>query len=279
MEPPDEHPLDGVWVPLDPESPDLARRLNEAARMGATGAVLPWEGPRAPTVPEHQHLPLRVDLGGAPLRDGGPAIFAEAADLQADLLGLSVRSGDEALLREGLLTASRLDLEVVLSVTDAVEASLAVTLAHESEQVVGFRVAGFDEEALDQLSCREDLGLLCSGPEFASAFRRGAGGLEGFPASLSPAVGRWLLDLCHREVDVALELERRLLRFFEGHLRPAARRLTEPGEDPRARELALHGAVGGWAELGSDGSAGKVDPNSLRATLLEQVPELTALLP
>jgi hypothetical protein len=276
---PDEHPLEGVWVPLDPASAGLARALTAAADLGATGAILPLAR-LAPTVsPGPWPLPLRLDLDGPTLRASGPAVVERARALQADLVGLPVKKEDGPLLKEGLLAAERQDIEVVLCVSDPAEAPFAAALADGSEQVVGLSLASFDEEALDHLSTRDDLGLLSGAPEFACAFRRGAGGMEGFPATLSPAAGSWLLELCRRDVEAALGLERRLLRFLEAHLRPMVRRLTGPGEDAWPAEVALHGAVGGWL----DGDLGRftnaLDTETLRGRLLEEIPELGHLLP
>lgn len=278
MDGPDEHPLDGVWVPLDPASAGLARALTAAADLGATGATLPLTR-LAPTVsPGPWPLPLRLDLDGPTLRASGPAVIERARALQADLVGLPVRKGDDRLLRDGLMAAERQDLEVVLCVTDPAEAPVAAALADGSDQVVGLSLASYDEDALDLLSSRDDLGLLSGAPEFASAYRRGAGGMEGFPATLSPAAGGWLLELCRTEVEVALDLERRLLRFLEGHLRPAVRRLTGPGEDAWPAQLALHGAVGGWLDRDPGRHGGALEPEGLRARLLEEIPELAHLL-
>lgn len=278
MDGPDEHPLDGVWVPLDPASPGLARALTAAADLGATGATLPLAR-LAPTVsPGPWPLPLRLDLDGPTLRATGPAVIERARALEADLVGLPVRKGDDRLLRDGLMAAERQDLEVVLCVSDPAEAPFAAALADGSDQVVGLSLASYDEDALDLLSSRDDLGLLSGAPEFASAYRRGAGGMEGFPATLSPAAGGWLLELCRTEVEVALDLERRLLRFLEGHLRPAVRRLTGPGEDAWPAQLALHGAVGGWLDRDPGRLGGALDPEGLRARLLEEIPELAHLL-
>lgn len=278
MEGSDEHPLDGVWVPLDPARDDLAHALTAAAHMGATGAILPL-GRLSPNAPQgHWPLPLRLDLDGPTLRASGSTALDRARALQADLVGLPVQEGDDALLRDGLITAGRQDLEVVLCVTDPAEAPYAVALAEGSDQVVGISLARYDEEALDLLSSRVDLGLLSGAPEFASAYRRGAGGMEGFPATLSPAAGSWLLGLCRRDVEVALGLERRLLRFLEGHLRPSVRRLTGPGEDARPAELALHGAVGGWLDGDQGRGEDALGPERLRARLLEEIPELAHLL-
>lgn len=278
MDGPDEHPLDGVWVPLDPASPGLARALTAAADLGATGATLPLAR-LAPTVsPGPWPLPLRLDLDGPTLRATGPAVIERARALEADLVGLPVRKGDDRLLRDGLMAAERQDLEVVLCVSDPAEAPFAAALADGSDQVVGLSLASYDEDALDLLSSRDDLGLLSGAPEFASAYRRGAGGMEGFPATLSPAAGGWLLELCRTDVEVALDLERRLLRFLEGHLRPAVRRLTGPGEDAWPAQLALHGAVGGWLDRDPGRLGGALDPEGLRARLLEEIPELAHLL-
>ncbi|MBL6754916.1 MAG: hypothetical protein ISQ11_00800 [Planctomycetes bacterium] len=278
MDRPDEHPLDGVWVPLDPASPGLARALTAAADLGATGATLPLAR-LAPTVsPGPWPLPLRLDLDGPTLRATGPAVIERARALEADLVGLQVRKGDDRLLRDGLMAAERQDLEVVLCVSDPAEAPFAAALADGSDQVVGLSLASYDEDALNLLSSRDDLGLLSGAPEFASAYRRGAGGMEGFPATLSPAAGGWLLELCRTDVEVALDLERRLLRFLEGHLRPAVRRLTGPGEDAWPAQLALHGAVGGWLDRDPGRLGGALEPEGLRARLLEEIPELAHLL-
>lgn len=278
MDGPDEHPLDGVWVPLDPASAGLARALTTAADLGATGATLPLARLAPDVSPGPWPLPLRLDLDGPSLRATGPAAIERARALRADLVGLPVRKGDDRLLRDGLVAAEHQDLEVVLCVTDPAEAPFAAALADGSDQVVGHSLASYDEDALDLLSSRDDLGLLSGAPEFASAYRRGAGGMEGFPATLSPAAGGWLLELCRTEVEVALDLERRLLRFLEGHLRPAVRRLTGPGEDAWPAQLALHGAVGGWLDRAPGRLEGTLAPEGLRARLLEEIPTLGHLL-
>lgn len=275
---PDEHPLDGVWVPLDPANVGLERALTAAADLGATGAILPLARLAPKASPGQWPLPLRLDLDGPTLRASGPAAIERARALQADLVGLPVKGSDNALLKEGLMAAERQNTEVVLCVTDSEEASSAVALAANCDQVVGISLASHDEEALDLLSTRDDLGLLSGAPEFACAYRRGAGGMEGFPATLSPALGSWLLELCRRDVEAALGLERRLLRFLEAHLRPMVRRLTGPGKDAWPAEVALHGAVGGWLDGNVGRFANSLDPERLRGRFREEIPELEHLL-
>lgn len=262
--------------------------LEAAAAAGASGAIWSDHGPPLVEGERERALPLRLDLDPAALEDQGPLRVVATRAMQPDLIGLPVTGTQPSQLRACLDAAEREEVEVVLLVHEPRDAPLAVTLAAGSEAVVGFSLKRFDEDALDTLAAHDHLGLLTAAPEFASAFRRGAGGLEGFPASMSLAAGRWLLDLCHADVKAALHLERRLLRFLEGHLRPAARRLL-PGSDDPARpslEGALHAAVGGWLEapkvargaandhLAALATAG-VDPLALRAVLLDQVPELT----
>lgn len=246
-----------------------------AASAGAAGVVVPlsaWEqGPS-----EAPPLPVRVDLDAA-----RPAALRSAVALGPDLVGLPATSaGPRAAsdLRASLGAACELGAEVVLLLERPADVAPALDLAPPDGPVVGVRADFFEEEAYDALSEREDLGLITAADEFASAYRRGAGGLEGLPASISPRVAVRLLDLCRQDVDGALVAERRLMRFLEGHLRPAARRL---GGDRAALE-AVSAAVGG-SHLASEPGHGldpaALDVAALRGALVEQLPELIDVLP
>ncbi len=296
------HPLDGVWVRLA-SSLDLAgaaaqdaervgvRGLTasqavvegavKAGRSGAEGETA-WPAPPSGAL-ERLALPVRLDIDPVRLRARGPALLPELHALGPDLIGLPVGSAEPTLLHGCLDLAETEGVELVLLVGELREAPLAGALARRSDQVVGFSVSRHDEEVFELLSDRDDLGLLSAAPEFASAFRGGAGGLEGFPASLSPPAAVWLLELCTEDVGAALELERRLLRFLEGRLRPAQRRLEAraAGRDQGTAEGALHAAVGGWPPsraVGDRSLHGDVDPLDLRCALLEEVPELARFL-
>ncbi|MDG1985811.1 MAG: hypothetical protein P8M11_14745 [Planctomycetota bacterium] len=288
MEPPrGEHPLDGVWVPVGPlvEAGDEA--LQAAAREGAAGVTCSDSDLQLAAEPGARPLPLRVDLDPERVRAEGPGRMVALRPWLPDLVGLPVGDLPASTLHDCLAAAEDEDHEVVLLVHDAREAAVAADLAETTEQVVGFSVARLCEDALDLLATRDHLGLATAAPEFASAYRHGAGGLEGFPASLSPRASAWLLSLCRDEVDAALLLERRLLRFLEGHLRPAARRLQARDSDasPRA-QATLYAAVGGWLEeVPARGDAealiapGGVDPVELRAHLVRQIPEMARFTP
>jgi len=305
---PQGHPLDGVWVTLAPGH-DLCRaQVAEAERVGVRGLIAAHadlrgdaltgrgaedSGATSGTEREAEHaaspglesltLPLRVDLDPVQLRTRGPALLTDLHALGPDLVGLPLGSTGPTELHSCLRLAEAMGIELVLLLHDPLQAPLAIALAHQSEQVVGFSVSRHDEDAFELLAGREDLGILTAAPEFASAFRGGAGGLEGFPASLSPGAAVWLMGLCHEDVEAALVLERRLLRFMEGHLRPALRRLeaSDAAGPPGVLERTLHAAVGGWAPSGLGGGThhparlgGGVDPLPLRSRLLHEIPEL-----
>ncbi len=267
------------------QTPPVAAAADTVRRSAggtASRSVDAHESP-APLTLDQLPLPVRVDIDPARLRVRGPALLQAAHALGPDLIGLPVGAAESAELHGCLDLAEAEGIELVLLVGDPREASLACALAGRSDQVVGFSLSRHDEDALELLSNRDDLGLLSAAPEFASAFRRGAGGLEGFPASMSPPAAVWLLELCVEDVGAALGLERRLLRFLEGQLRPALRRLEAQaaGHDQGAAERALHAAVGGWPPSRAHGdlSLGKgVDPLDLRRSLLEEVPELARFL-
>ena len=302
------HPLDGVWVPgsallaraqsdgsggpTDPARPEAERPeparpgpralLTAAARSSATGLALPARALRGGPPLEPTDAALRIDLDPEDLSKRARAATAEAAALGADLLGIPVpdpAAGDGAAfgaraIEAALLAAEQEDAEVVLLLEHPSAVPLALELAAPDGPVVGVRAAFHDEEATEQLAAREDLGLIAAADEFVGAFRRGAGAMEGALCVLAPRAAAAFLERCHDDVEVAVQEERRWLRFLEGYLRPAARRLggaSNAGPDGLHRLCA---AVGGWGPQTAPADLVR----ELRAALADQLPPLHARL-
>ncbi|MEM9801880.1 MAG: hypothetical protein AAGA20_16255 [Planctomycetota bacterium] len=267
----DGHPIDGVWIEAQPFVGASAKTLRAAeaaaVRAGATGWVVDAGDWDAPLSTRWTELPVRVDLRA----DGSSTEVARVVDLGADLVGVPFAGARAAELVR--LAAAR-DAECVLTVqwADGPLAGAARALALESESVVAVSLDRADEEALDALRADESLGAFVPGLQVASGYRRGAGAVDRDLGLLAPGGAARLLALCDSDVAAALEVERRLQRFAETRLAPAARRAEAAGVG-RASLLA---AVGDWcpglAVPGLDDAG--IDPDELRAELAEACPEL-----
>lgn len=120
-------------------------------------------------------------------------------------------------------------------------------LAQRVPALVGLKTAGGDDAWYD--SMRQHLARLSvfvPGHLLASGVQRGARGAYSNVACLNPAAAQRWTEQMRTDLAGALELERRLRRFMEGHIAPfiTQQRYCNAACD---RFMAL---LGGWAEVG-----------------------------
>lgn len=122
-------------------------------------------------------------------------------------------------------------------------------------QIVGARIQPRDGEGWAQLApAAEELALFAAGREWASGSRWGARSSASELVALAPGAAVAFADLVADEVQRALRLELRFLRFLEAHVLPLLRR--SPRADPSpGRLLAL---AGGWCPGLQSGPDGRI---------------------
>ena len=261
----DAHPTDGAWRPLD------AFVLNGAdpassCPAGFTGFTVRWttilKQPDAwdPFYDELLELeaPLRIDLD-----DASPAKrhrdFTDALSAGPDIVcfdGAKTPWTSDSFDRiDG--EAAEDEVALVLSArprhlsnadqhqrenqrenqrdSQTAEHQRLLDFLHGSQSVTALRMEAYDEDLAEILGHPRGFGLFSPGFEFASAFRRGAGALEGDFGLLGPAAASEALELARCDLPAALMLERKLQRFTEGAFERATRRLGPP---ERQRALA-----------------------------------------
>jgi dihydrodipicolinate synthase/N-acetylneuraminate lyase len=125
---------------------------------------------------------------------------------------------------------------------------LFVRLADEVPALIGIKVPGGDDAWFHRMT--SDLGtrlaMFVAGHTLASGIARGATGSYSNVACLSPGGAiRWYEQML-TDLPGALELEKRLQRFFADHVSP----LSQQGYCDPALDKTL-AAIGGWAPVGT----------------------------
>lgn len=121
-------------------------------------------------------------------------------------------------------------------------------LAQQVPEVVGVKVAGGDAAWYDDM--RRNIGHLSvfvAGHRLASGYSMGAHGAYSNAACLHPGAAQRWWELMQTDLPAALELEKRLCAFIEGHIVPF---ITQQGYCGGACDR-LMAQIGGWADLGS----------------------------
>ncbi|WP_020670827.1 dihydrodipicolinate synthase family protein [Amycolatopsis nigrescens] len=125
---------------------------------------------------------------------------------------------------------------------------LFAELADAVPALIGIKVPGGDDDWYRRVSALVGgrLAVFVAGHTLASGLARGAAGAYSNVACLSPAGALRWYRLMHSDAPAALDVERRLQRFFRDHIAPlAAQGYCDPALD---KTLA---AIGGWAEIGT----------------------------
>lgn len=111
--------------------------------------------------------------------------------------------------------------------------------------VAGLRVHDAHADALELVRADEALAGFHGTLEFASAYRGGAGSLAGPLPLLAPGWMATLLERCERRGGEAVDAERRLARWIETAVLPAARVFGAN----RDQLPALLAEIGGWLDV------------------------------
>jgi len=122
---------------------------------------------------------------------------------------------------------------------------LFVRLADEVPALIGIKVPGGDDAWFRRMTDTR-LAVFVAGHTLASGVGRGAAGSYSNVACLSPAGAVAWYEQMLADPAAALDVERRLRRFFADHITPLARQgYCDPALD---KTLA---AIGGWAPVGT----------------------------
>jgi dihydrodipicolinate synthase/N-acetylneuraminate lyase len=123
--------------------------------------------------------------------------------------------------------------------------TLFARLADEVPALIGIKVPGGDDAWFHRMT-RTRLAIFVAGHTLASGVTRGAVGSYSNVACLNPAGAvRWYEQML-TDPPAALDVERRLQRFFADHITPLSRQgYCDPALD---KTLA---AIGGWAPVGT----------------------------
>ncbi len=113
--------------------------------------------------------------------------------------------------------------------------------------IVGVKIA--DGNASWYASVRKhllELSVFVPGHHLATGFQQGASGSYSNVACISPRGAKQWWDLMQSDLPAALDIERRVLSFFQGHIAP----LSSQGYSNPALDKLL-AAIGGWSNIGT----------------------------
>ncbi len=121
-------------------------------------------------------------------------------------------------------------------------------LSEAISQLIGIKVAGGDENWYHNMQWSIDkLSVFVAGHFLASGYdRKIASGAYSNVACLSPEGAQWWWQLMQTNIEAALEIEKRILQFFDECIMP----FKEAGYSNPALDKLL-AAAGGWSAIGT----------------------------
>ena len=114
--------------------------------------------------------------------------------------------------------------------------------------IIGVKTAGGNEEWYREMNQYvPNISVFIPGHFMASGIKKGAHGSYSNVALLSPrGIQRWY-EIIHADINYALEIEKKILKFMNHYIEPY---ITEKGYPNHACDK-LMAAIGGWADIGT----------------------------